>query len=588
VSRVGQLAGLIPRAPQVLRTLRHVRPAQARAQLQHMLRGLPAPIRLDGPTPKLATPFARTAFLPPPEHVHGDSSRIEVLGMPMELGERVEWDSKAQGPLFAYHLHQQEYLRLASFDADSRAHRIRDWIQSHPAGTGWDPHPISLRLLCWGKLLLTPDGLPDEASFRAEVLRSMADQVATLVAGLEVRLQANHLLSNLLSIVWGGLLVDNEESVGWRGHASLLVDELDAQIHPDGGHEERSPMYHSLLLENILDLFNVCSATPGRAPAGLGDALESTAARMLDALDVLTHADGQIALFADSALGIAATPTALADYARRLGIQPLASQEGGQASRAGHNSALLPQTGYLRLVSVDFDLIASVAAPAPAHQPGHAHCDALSFELSIRGQRLITDTGLYEYLPGERRNLARTTASHSTIQIDGSEQAEVWAAHRVGGRPDVNILAWESSGAAEASCKGWSNGSPLHRRLFRVDGSGAELQDRIEGTCQEVVSRLYFAPEWTVGLERVGDDLGDGTAPGWVATARDLEGASPAVRIELPASFEWAVEFAPYYPSFGCEKSRPALVGRSSTARESIIRFSVADSLSDSRKVRDL
>ena len=81
-------------------------------------------------------------------------------------------------------------------------------------------------------------------------------------------------------------------------------------------------MYHALLLENVLDLLNLCRAAPERAPAGLAPALAGAAERMLDALAVLSHADGRIALFADSAFDVAAEPAALADYARRLGLRP--------------------------------------------------------------------------------------------------------------------------------------------------------------------------------------------------------------------------------------------------------------------------
>jgi hypothetical protein len=579
VSRLVQLLELIPRAPQVLRTLRHIRPAQAWAQVHHMLNGLPAPLQAKGPAPRLALSEAHTAFLPPPDHVRGNARRIELLGVEIGLGGDIEWEPDLHGPLLAYHLHQQEWLRLSTFEPAARARPILDWIRSHPVGIGWDPHPISLRLLCWGRLLLSRNALPSDPEFRDALLKSMADQAATLVSGLEERLQANHLLSNLLSIVWAGVLVEGAEADRWRGFSGRLLDELDAQVHPDGGHEERSPMYHSLLLENILDLLNLCLATPERAPAGLAEALEATATRMLGALRVLTHADGQIALFADSGIGISATFASLADYALRLGVQAGTEDAFAAESAPTARSALLPQTGYLRLASGDFDLLASVAGPAPAHQPGHAHCDALSFELSVKGQRLISDTGLFEYRAGERRDRARATSSHSTIQIDGQEQAEVWAAHRVGGRPQVELSAGPVAGAGEAgeaSCRGWSKGAPTHSRLFRVATSGVEIVDRIDGPYTELVSRLFFAPEWTVdAMDDKQNALGGPIAR---AHRRTADGRRKVVEVELPASFTWVVESAPTYPSFGREESRAVLVGRSSESAESVIRFSLLES----------
>jgi uncharacterized heparinase superfamily protein len=506
----------------------------------------------------LAVTAPQTAFLEPPGHVKSlGGMRIELLGEVFDLAEGIEWETKEQGPLFAYHLHQHEYLRLPEFTPAERATVLLDWIHNNPAGIGWDPHPISLRLICWGKMLLTPGVLDADESLRREMLRSMSNQLETLTHGLEFRLQANHLLSNLISVVFGGLLLDGSSSLARRGRADALLRELDVQIRPDGGHEERSPMYHSLLLENLLDLLNLCLAEPARAPAGLTDGLREAVSRMLSALELWTHVDGRIALFADSAFELSAEPDRLREYSDRLGV----------SSSVNFLSAILPQTGYLRLRAGAFDLIASVAGPAPAHQPGHAHCDALAFELSVAGKRLVTDTGVFEYQPGPRRHRARTTASHSTLQFDGEEQAEIWAAHRVGGRPMVELTAWDESGSAEAICRGWSPHAPLHRRFFSVENDGVTIVDRVEGPCREVRFCLPIEPEWQVELSE-----------GCARVMRESEQAeSCAVEIELANVFEWTLERQPYYPTFGCEVDRFVLVGVGSRCDEAVTRFSYTD-----------
>lgn len=558
MSRMRMILGLIARLPTVLRTLAHLRPAQARAQIHHALFGLGAPRKATGEAATLAISHPKTPFLAPPVHVKSLSgTRIELLGVPFVLSERIEWETKARGPLFAYHLHQHEYLRLPEFTPADRAKILLDWIHNSPSGIGWDPHPICLRLIGWGKLLTTPGSLDPDPGLRGEMLSSMADQLETLAHGLEVRLQANHLLSNLISVVFGGLLLDGSSSAGWREQADALLGELDAQIRPDGGHEERSPMYHSLLLENLLDLLNLCLVEPERAPSGLIDGLRETTSRMLGALGLWTHPDGRIALFADSAFDIAAEPGSLWEYAKRLGVAP--------AIESG--SGVLLQTGYLRLRAGAFDLIASVAGPSPAHQPGHAHCDALAYELSVAGERLVTDVGLFEYLPGPRRDRARATASHSTLRIDGREQAEVWAAHRIGGRPEVELTAWDESGSAEATCRGWSHGAALHRRFFSVTKDGVTIVDRVEGPSDEVRVCLPIDPAWRVEL-----------AQRHVRAMREPEsGVTPIVEIELADAFEWALERQPYYPTFGCEVERFALVGVGTRCDEAITRIRCVD-----------
>ena len=558
MNRIATALSLIGRLPTVVRTLTHLQPAQMRAQIHHALFGVAAPRRASGPVPNLAIASPQTPFLEPPGHVKSlGGTRIELLGETFDLAEGVEWQAKELGSLFAYHLHQHEFLRLRGLTPAEREEVLLDWIHNNPDGIGWDPHPISLRLICWGKMLLSSGALDSDEHLRKEMLRSMSDQVETLMHGLEFRLQANHLLSNLISVVFGGLLLDASPSGTWRGRADALLRELDAQIRPDGGHEERSPMYHSLLLENLLDLLNLCLAEPARAPAGLVDGLREAASRMLSALELWTHADGRIALFADSAFDIAAEPDLLREYASRLGV----------SSSAGIRSGILPQSGYLRLRAGAYDLIASVAGPAPAHQPGHAHCDALAFELSVAGKRVVTDAGLFEYQPGPRRDRARSTASHSTLQFDGEEQAEIWAAHRVGGRPVVELTAWDESGSAEATCRGWSPNVPLHRRFFSVETDAVTIVDRVEGPCREVRFCLPIEPAWRV-------ELSEGRAR---VTRESENAASCTVEIELSNVFEWTVERQPYYPTFGREVDRFVLVGVGPRCDEATTRIRCID-----------
>jgi hypothetical protein len=574
------MSRLLRRLPTLYRTLRSLRFDQARAQVRHAIFGLPAPVRLPAADYRLTTPSGVTSFLPPPAHVRSRGSRrVEFLATEADFTSGIDWQMSEHGPLFAYHLHQHEYLRTESFSARERVEVLLDWIEKETRGIGWNPHPISLRLLCWGKLLLSPDALEGVSpAARSVLLRSLADQAESLSRGLEVRLQANHLFSNLLAVVWAGLLIEPDDSKtgapasdptrSWLALAPRFGEELARQILPDGGHEERSPMYHALLLENVLDLLNLAGRVPERVPAGLLEQLEDVAERMLLALDVFSHPDGRIALFSDSGFDIAAEPDALIDYARRLGLDP--HRRAGARAR----SVVLPAAGYVRLVAPDVSLLASTSGPAPAHQPGHAHCDALAFELCLAGRRVVTDTGLFEYRPGPRRDHARATRSHSTLEIDGQEQAEVWSAHRVGGRPRVALEGWDGESMAEARCAGWSRRTTLHRRTFRVAPGEAEIIDRLEGPASKIHFALPFDPDWTIklapdGLHATARSVDSKTvrAGGEVGAENDRSPAGE-VEVSLPGELAWRVDRAAYYPSFGREVERDVLVGEGPPFRE--------------------
>jgi uncharacterized heparinase superfamily protein len=552
LSRLGRLAT-------VLRTVRYIRLRQGAAQLHHALSGLRPPARIDEPPPELRARRVAVPFLPPPAHVRVEApGRLELLNREVELGEPIDWDLEGEGPLWSYHLHELDHARASALSPEVRGRMLLDWIAHHPRGIGWDPHPISLRTLAWAKLLLTPDALALERDDETRVRHSMAEQLETLDRNLEVRLQANHLLSNLIGVVFGGLLFEGTRADAWLDRQRELIAELRDQIRPDGGHEERSPMYHSLLLESLLDLRNLAGAVPGRASEALVGELEATTARMLGALRLWTHPDGQIALFADSAFGIAQTPAALEAYASALGV------EGAPAPADG----LLRDVGYARLHSEPFTLIASLAGPMPSHQPGHAHCDALSFELSCGDERVVCDTGVCEYVPGTRREQSRATQSHATVEVAGRDQAETWSSHRVGGRPRVKLEAAVGSGRVEASCASWSTRDTVHRRVFHVAEGGVEISDAIEGRARPVRLALPLGVGVKTTLR-----AGQGDAP----TAELLLPSGRRVEVSLPASADWKIERAPYFPEFGRSLERDCLIGRADALGAATWRFRVID-----------
>jgi uncharacterized heparinase superfamily protein len=532
----------------VWRTVRHLRREQVAGQLRRRLRGPAAPLAIPA-DPPLRGLRARTAFLPAPAHARfTPPARVRLLNREVDFRERVDWSFAAEGPLWSYHLHQFDWLRGPELAAASRTGLVLDWIAAGEGGPGWDPHPTSLRLFAWTKLLLTPGALRCSADEEARVRASLARQAATLAANLETHLLANHYLSNLLAVALAAVLFEGALARELQRRARPLVSELAEQIRPDGAHCERSPMYHSLLLENVLDLLNV---GVDALDAVLADALREAASRMLGALRVWTHPDGEIALFADAAFGIAQPPGALERYAAALGVAPSGPARPGA----------LEAVGYARLEQAPFTLIASLAGPMPAHQPGHAHCDALAFELSVAGERVVTDTGVFEYVPGPRRDLARSTRAHATLEVDGREQAELWAAHRVGGRPEVRWIDLVPGRRVAGSCAGWSTPDTRHRRVFEVQDGILEIRDALEGSQRRVRFALPLAPDLGVALE------------GGRAHLRLRGGLG--LEIALPAGVSWRVAEAPYYPEFGRSLERPVLVGDADSFRAGTWRFRV-------------
>lgn len=528
--------------PTLLRTLWYLRSEQILGQVRRALLGREVKLRgFAGGLPRAAFAMPRVAWLASPPHARcASASRIELIHRALESAggaSEIDWEFSGHGPLFTYHLHQFDWARDPRLAPAERLAALGSWIARHRRGAGWDSGPISLRAFAWSKLLTTPAALLPGAD-GASVRGSLAAQLETLAANLETHLSGNHYLWNLLALVFAGAAHTGAAADRWLAFAPRLAAELREQILGSGLHYERSPMYHALLLENVLDLINVDASAPARVPPALAAQLRDTAARMLGALAVLTHPDGEIALLGDSAFGIAQPPARLLAYASALGIEPAAPKESG----------VLRDAGIVRLEAGGVVCIATASRPWPEHQPGHAHCDALSFELSVRGERVITDTGVTEYAPGAKRDLARATRSHATFEIGGREQAECWAAHRIGSRPDVALVRVDPNKSLEMACAGWATPEVLHRRRFELSADGAlSLVDTFDAPAPSARAFLPLAPGLVPALA------------GHVATIPLRAGG--ALRIALPESLAWQIARAPYYPEFGREEERAVLVG---------------------------
>jgi uncharacterized heparinase superfamily protein len=130
-------------------------------------------------------------------------------------------------------------------------------------------------------------------------------------------------------------------------------------------------------------------------------------------------------------------------------------------------------------------MIVDAGRIGPDYLLGHAHCDTLSFEMSIGGRRLIVNSGVFTY-EGIVRTWFRTTAAHNTVRIDEEEQHEIWAAFRVARRGyPVEIGSDDSNERLSftAAHTGYRRlaGEPLHRRTIGYGNHEWSVDDRVEG-----------------------------------------------------------------------------------------------------------
>lgn len=409
------------------------------------------------------------------------------------------WDGPQRSKLWRYNQHYFDDLNAQGAKARRNWHHalIQRWIAENPPtqGAGWEPYTISLRMVNWIKFAL--GGRPLSYAARD----SLARQARWLRKRLEWHLLGNHLFANAKALVFAGLYFSGKEAESWlETGVQILREQLPEQILTDGAHFELSPMYHAIVLEDVIDLLNMASLHRDEPLSRvLSTELSTRIPAMLDWLLAMSHPDGKIAFFNDAAFAIAPETKDLCGYAQRLGFAATPP-----SARLIHHRP----SGYVRMEQPNAVLIGDLASIGPDYLPGHAHADTLSFEFSLHGRRLIVNSGTSVYGTGEERLRQRGTAAHSTLVIDGSNSSEVWSGFRVGRRAgafDIAVSEADTSISAEGAHDGFAHlpGSPVHRRRWRLDEGCLLIDDTIEGSGNHEVEVYYhLGPDFNAQFDK--------------------------------------------------------------------------------------
>ena len=540
-------------ALQFLSTVRHLRAEQIASQLYNRLRPFwenPEKFRSHLAPDFSGCRSASTPNIPAPGPQNNSSSdviagQLSFLNTKQHIGWPPDWNPNDLPKLWLYNLHYFEYLWALDYIQSKTL--VSDWIDNYPLQPkqiGWEPYPTSLRLmnLCNFFFAKYQEQTQADTLFLHKLWQSIFTQAQWLTKHLERHLLGNHLFENgaalaLVGTCFSGSAADNWFQTGTR----ILAEQIPEQILADGMHFERSPMYHSRITYLLAVLFST-------AHQQLTDLVNEPLKRTIAALGHLIHPDGRIALLNDSAFDIYNTPEQLFSY-----VQDLLGNTNADCNTIKTGPFALPDAGYYGFRGQDGTYIICDAAPiGPDYMPGHAHADIFSFELSLKGHRVVVDSGVHDYDVSQTRQYCRSTKAHNTIEINEHDQCEMWAAFRVGRRGyprDVNWKPCNSGFTLSVWHDGYRRlpGDPTHYRQFTWDESaGLVVSDKIcASQPQAVVSRLHLHPSCKI------EQLKDSTAL--------LSYPAGEFKVLFSGKGRLSVENSYYCPQFGLSIANKAL-----------------------------
>ncbi len=427
------------------------------------------PLTWETPTP-LTEAQLTPANLWPTNTQHGKqiaNTEFCFIGKTLNMRKKMRWLPREASHLWLFHLHYWDWLPDL-LTQDEKGQRLAqeyldDWVTLFGKrwhGVVWHPYPLSLRIVAW--LTHAPTLLKDLPQETVQLFwDSLQHQITHLEDNLEWDLGGNHLIKNLKALVYAGLCLPGRQTL-YLEALNLLLEQLSIQILPDGSHYERSPHYHAIVLEDLLDIHALLLKANQPIPPQLDDALE----RMGTVLATLRHPDGGLSLFNDSAIGNIAKLDALQ---ARTGIPE-------------HTPQHLADSGIVHITGGAWHMLLDAGKIAPDELVGHSHADTLSFEASLNSERVFVNSGTYAYQDKLRLPLRRTNA-HNTVTIDDIDNAEVFGIFRAGRRPNkvsAEVLTEKNGTGITAEHNGYAHIGVHHTRRLFIDTEGHTIRGEDE------------------------------------------------------------------------------------------------------------
>lgn len=453
------------------------------------------------------------------------------------------------------------YLKLAAFEpllwgifgyetpdaVQEFTSQVNTWISNcvdgNPIGSQqgylrgfWTPYAVSVRIVVLSRYGAWQGSLSESQR------RFLYKNLRFLEANVERDVGGNHVVENGAALVIGGtILPEAGERFVQRGLA-VLKETAESQFLADGYHFERSPMYHLAVTERLLTSLSVLEAAGKDVPGWLHE----TATDACRFMEYLRPPDSKIPLLNDSVFNQTHSLQTLLAYARLNGIDI-------ETTGISETADSLATSDLEWITAGETTLLFDGGDSGPPHLMGHTHNDPCTVLLWRGPNRMVTDTGVFDYQPGERRTAARSVGSHNTVQVDDAEPVDYGGRFRMSGSisTSTTTAATDDVVAVSAAYRAGERSSYRHRRSIYAGDCWILVWDDVSADTTPYISRLHAHPEVTVRT---------------TSAVRLSHEDGPQLRIEPVGVDDMWTDDGAYYPEFGVKQERQILSLRTQNA----------------------
>ena len=466
-------------------------------------------------------------------------SRLNYLDAELFGDKKIIWELNRHQYFIT--LGQAYWLTGDEHYADIFANQLNEWMVQNPPklGINWASSlEVAFRSIAWlwslhffkNSSSLTPQTF-------ARVFQFLYINASHLESYLSTYFSPNtHLTGEALGLFYlGSLLPEFKESARWRNTGlRILLAQLERHVRPDGVYFEQSSYYHRYTTDFYLHLWLMLSAN-GETPSSN---LTAKLKLLLDHLMYITRPDGTTPLFGDddggrllpldyhqsndfrSTLSTGAAVFERPDYKFvaggpreetlwLVGPKGLAALDGVAAEEPAKQSNSFDSGGYYVMRdgwTPDSNYLLFDCGPHGIDNCGHAHADALSFDLAAHGRTLLVDPGTCTYTGSkDLRDWFRSSAAHNTLTVDQQSSSIPNGA-----------FSWKT--IAHSVCSSW-----LTQERFDYVSASHDGFDRLPNPAVHTRSILFLKNNYWVVRDRVesagthllraGFHLDSGTAP---------------------------------------------------------------------------
>ena len=337
-----------------------------------------------------------------------------------------------------------------------------------------------------------------------------------------------HLTGEALGLFYLGSLFPEFADAGrWKSTGlRILLSQLPRHVQPDGVYFEQSSYYHRYTTDFLIHLTLLLKANGDAVP----NEVEHNLRLLLDHLMFITRPDGTSPLFGDddggrlvklddrrandfrATLSTGAVMLKRADYKFvageaadetlwLLGPKGLSELDGIIAKESVVQSVAFDSGGYYVMRdgwTATSNYLLFDCGPHGTANCGHAHADALSFELSAHGRTTLVDPGTYTYTgSSQMRDWFRSSAAHNTLTIDDKSSSVSagpfsWKTISSGlSTTWINQARFDYVTGTHDGYSRLSNAATHWRSIFFVKGSYWVIRDVVE-TSGEHELKLWF------------------------------------------------------------------------------------------------